>query len=329
MAQDLEAVLARGLGALLGQAVGDALGTTVEFQPSSAIRQRFPDGLREIQGGGPFHLLPGQVTDDTELALALARSLARKGAYDEEDVAVGYLAWYRSGPFDVGRATWQAFSGPVGAGESVARQVEARANPKTEANGSLMRSSPLGIFGWRLEAGPLAEAAARDSRLSHPNPVCQAACVVFTRAIAYAVGEGGTPEAVYRHALEFARSDPRAAAVVDSLEAAAREPPGDFESKQGWVRVAFQNAFHRLLHARDPEEGIVATVMCGGDTDTNGSIAGALLGSVHGVGAIPGPWREAVLGCRSRRPTDYHCADLPRLAERLCFPGEPAVGQRT
>ncbi|MGI5863844.1 MAG: ADP-ribosylglycohydrolase family protein [Myxococcales bacterium] len=67
---DSMAVFDRALGALLGQAAGDALGTTVEFESRQAIARRYPQGLREIVGGGPFGLKPGQITDDTELALA-------------------------------------------------------------------------------------------------------------------------------------------------------------------------------------------------------------------------------------------------------------------
>src|SRR5262245_47739854 len=95
-----EGVLHRALGALLGQATGDALGTTLEFESGSRIRARYPDGLREIVGGGPFGVKPGQITDDTELALALARSLAEVHTWDADRVAARYLGWYRSGPFD-------------------------------------------------------------------------------------------------------------------------------------------------------------------------------------------------------------------------------------
>ncbi len=233
----------RGLGALLGQAAGDALGTTVEFKSAAAIQKMYPKGLRAIVGGGPFEVAAGQVTDDTELALALARSLAEKGRYDADHVASRYLAWYRSGPFDVGNATRQAFGGEVREGRGVAEQVEARGSKTTQANGSLMRISPLGVFGWDLDARELAKLAAQDSRLSHPDPVCQAACVVFTHAIAHAVRTGATALAVYEDALAFARKEPLASPIVDTLERARTEVPADFSEKMGWVRIAFQNAF--------------------------------------------------------------------------------------
>jgi ADP-ribosylglycohydrolase len=315
---DKKAIQERGFGALLGQAAGDALGTTVEFKSASAIRRMYRQALKAIVGGGPFGVAAGQITDDTELALALARSLAEKGAYDADHVASRYLAWYRSGPFDVGNATRQAFGGEVRKGRGFAEQVEARASKSTQANGSLMRISPLGVFGWDLDPSELAKLAAQNSRLSHPDPVCQATCVVFTHAIAFAVRTGKSAQDVYEDALAFAKKEPLAATVVDSLESARDEVPADFSEKMGWVRVAFQNAFYQLLHARTLEDGIVDTVMRGGDTDTNGCIAGALLGAVHGASAVPQQWRDQVLGCKTRRPSDYWCCDLEEVARKLC-----------
>jgi ADP-ribosyl-[dinitrogen reductase] hydrolase len=192
-----ERELNRGRGAWLGQIVGDALGTTLEFRPAGSIEREYPNGLREIVGGGPFRVLPGQVTDDTELALALARSIIEHGGYDADRVAYAYLAWYRSGPFDVGGTTSQAFGGAVEPGRAVAEQLTRRANRKSESNGSLMRASPLGIYGWKLPEIELAYLAATDSSLSHPAAACVAACVVHTYAIGYAIRTGHKPIAVY------------------------------------------------------------------------------------------------------------------------------------
>jgi hypothetical protein len=92
------------------------------------------------------------------------------------------------------------------------------------------------------------------------------------------------------------------------------------------VLVAFQNAFHQLLHAPTLEEGIVRSVMAGGDTDTNAAIAGALLGAVHGREAVPLQWRSMILSChpieglpgiRRPRPRCVWPVDAMALAERL------------
>jgi hypothetical protein len=99
---------------------------------------------------------------------------------------------------------------------------------------------------------------------------------------------------------------------------------------QGWVLIALQNAFYRLLHAPDAAEGIVATVMRGGDTDTNAAIAGALVGAVHGRESLPQSWRNLVLSCRPvagaagvrrPRPAPFWPTDALELAERLLILG--------
>ncbi len=324
---DTTAVLDRALGALLGQAAGDALGTTVEFRSRQAIAERYPRGLREIVGGGPFSVEPGQVTDDTELALALARSLAGRGRYDPDEVAAGYVRWLRSDPFDIGGTTRCAFSaGICSSSSALAAVLESAANPSSQANGSLMRISPLGVFGWRLGARELATLAARDSRLSHPHPLCQAACAVFACAVGFAVRTGASATEVYGEALRIAREEPLAAPALTALESAAEAAPADFQAKMGWVRIALQNAFHQLLRSKSLEEAVVATVAPGGDTDTNACIAGALAGAVHGARAIPERWSERVLSCRTARPPEYWCVDLPELARRLCSPAPADVG---
>jgi ADP-ribosylglycohydrolase len=118
--------------------------------------------------------------------------------------------------------------------------------------------------------------------------------------------------------------------VLSALEAARRGPPDDFSRQQGWVLIALRNAFYRLLHAPSFEEGVVGTVMAGGDTDTNAAIAGALLGAVHGREAEPAQWRRAVLSCRPLalagalrpRPMEYWPVDALALAERLLLAGK-------
>ena len=141
---------ARARGCLLGQLTGDALGTTVEFSKAAAIARRYPDGLRDIVGGGPFNVLPGQVTDDSELALSLARALAAHGA-DFDAIARSYVEWCWSDPFDIGGTTLNAFHFARGTAideRTVATNAaDYNGHPSRQANGSLMRVSPLGIFG--------------------------------------------------------------------------------------------------------------------------------------------------------------------------------------
>jgi ADP-ribosylglycohydrolase len=311
-------VLRRARGALLGQAIGDALGTTVEFESAAQIEERFPNGLRDLIGGGPFRLLPGQVTDDTELALALARSLAEKENYDDDAVATAYSQWYRSGPFDIGSTTARAFGGRGGA-----EQMRARASQDSQANGSLMRQSPLGVFGWRLDADALAVLSCRDSTLSHPHVACQESCVAFTHAIAFAIRTGAGPAEVYEETTRFmdGRVTASQSGVLKAITDARQDPPEDFYHQMGWVLTALQNAFFRLLHSASPEGVLVETVTEGGDSDTNACIAGALVGAVRGETGIPARWISTLLACKSPRPLTYSCHDLRELADKLLRAG--------
>jgi ADP-ribosylglycohydrolase/fructose-1,6-bisphosphatase/inositol monophosphatase family enzyme len=316
--------LARAQGCLLGQLAGDNLGALVEFANESAIRRNHPDGPRRLVDGGVWNILAGQPTDDSEMALALARSIVARGRFEREAALEAYRAWLRSSPFDVG--------GTVGAA------LRDHPNPGSQANGSVMRAAPLGIHAHALLPALAAELARQDSSLTHPHPACGDAAAAFVVAVAHAVREGDGPEGAWRAAFDWATGKGAVRLVVEALEAARLAPPVCDGESQGWVKVALQNAFHELLHAPSLEEGVVTTVRRGGDTDTNAAIAGALLGAVHGREAVPAQWRSMLLSCRplppraSRvRPRVYWPVDVLEIAERLLLSGtpvpEPAQGE--
>jgi ADP-ribosylglycohydrolase len=327
-------LLRRAQGCLLGQLAGDALGSLVEFESPQTIAAKYPSGVRELIDGGTFGTIAGQPTDDSELALMLARSIVAAGRYDPEFCARAYGYWFRSRPFDVGETTRRALEPSLAAlhTDPLADLIRTAADQRSQSNGSLMRMSPLGIFGFALHSDLLADLARVDSCLTHPNPICQEACAVYVVAVAHAVASGESPQQVYRFAVDWARRAGREESVLEALLAAEREPPAEFTRNQGWALVAFQNAFYRLLHAPDAAEGIVATVACGGDTDTNAAIAGALLGAVHGRESLPQSWRNLILSCRPvhgapgvrrPRPPAFWPVDALELAERLLLAGTP------
>ena len=308
------ALLARAQGALLGQVAGDSLGALVEFEKSAEIAAREPDGPRRLVDGGRWRLLAGQPTDDSEMALALARAIVEADAFEREAVLDAYRGWLRTSPFDVG--------------ETVGAALRGRPNPASQANGSLMRASPLGVYAHALEPRLAAGLARQDASLTHPNPVCGDATAAFVVALAHAVRFGDGAEAAYRAAAEWAEAEGVALLVREALEAARHEPPVCDQGSEGWVKIALQNAFFELLHAPSPEAGVVATVRRGGDTDTNAAVAGALLGAVHGRDALPAQWRSMVLSCRpleprAERPRPPSCwpVDVYEIAERLLLAG--------
>jgi len=297
--------LARAQGVLLGQLVGDSLGSLVEFRDAASIRRRYPDGVRDLADGGSWDTIAGQPTDDSEMALALARALVAAGGFDLVAVRTAYRAWFESDPFDIGTTTRAGIAGTP--------------NAKSEANGALMRVSPIGI--WAAGDPLRAAAAAReDAALTHPNPLCVSASAAYAAAIAVGVA-GGEVSAM----LDAARAQALGSIREAIDNGAAGASPADFQRHQGWVCVALQNAFFRLVHAPTLEAGLIDTVGEGGDTDTNAAIAGALLGAFHGRAAFPSRWVLPVLACRALaeagakkiRPELYWPDDALELAEAL------------
>lgn len=301
--------LDRALGCLLGQVIGDSLGSVVEFRSAAAIRGKYPTGLRDLEDSPVWHTLAGQATDDSELALTLARSIVGRGGYDAADALAAYRDWAASGPFDIGRATTAALVG-------------GRPDDQTQANGSLMRVAPIGV--WAPDAATAAHAAAADSALSHPHPVCVASCAAFAAAIATALAGGDRAAmraAAHRHAGGIWP-------VEEAVDSPA--PPDTLDGDGiGWVLLALRNAFGHLNAGTGVEAAIIATVNAGGDTDTTGAICGALLGAADGRAALPARWVLPVLTCRPLpalqarrpRPARYWADDLLDLTEALLLCG--------
>jgi ADP-ribosyl-[dinitrogen reductase] hydrolase len=305
-------IIYRAQGCLLGQLAGDALGSLVEFRGPEDIRRQYPKGVRELADGGTYNTIAGQPTDDSEMALMLARMLVDQGTYSAEAARKAYIYWLNSGPFDCG--------------STIAAGLRGRPNPDSQANGAMMRISPLGIFGVNHDLAQVANWARRDAALTHPHPVCQQANALYAMAIAHAIRTGTGPQDIYQRILAWADEMKVDGALLEATKGAATAPPVDYVHHQGWVLIAFRNALWQLLHAPNLEEGMVDTIMRGGDTDTNGAICGALLGAVYGREAIPDQWVMSVLSCRPTaelprirhpRPEVFWPVDALELAERL------------
>ncbi len=302
----------RAQGCLLGQLAGDSLGALVEFHSADDISSIYPNGVRELVDGGVWNTIAGQPTDDSEMALLLARMLVKNGRYDPVSAMNEYRYWISTDPFDCGMTIRSSLSG--------------HPNPDSQANGAMMRISPLGIFGANYELNVVAEWAQLDASLTHPNSVCKHANALYSMAIANAVESGTYPKQLYKNVKRWAsemNAEPSLLAVIDRAPVA---PPENYTHLSGWVLIAFHNALYQLLHAMNLEKGVIDTVMRGGDTDTNAAICGALLGSVYGYDAIPEQWANALLNCRPQkedprvmhpRPECFWPVDAIELAERL------------
>lgn len=345
-----EARLLRAEGALAGLLAGDALGSQCEFLSAYVIGMNHPEGgPREMEPSTVWNTLAGQPTDDGEMALALARSIAANSRYAPADAARAYGEWLRSSPFDVGNTIRKSTTAAMRAltdrdPATPLRNARASADKNSQANGALMRVAPLGIAMWPRSASDIMLAAGNDCRITHPHPVCVAANMAYTVCVARAVRGDLSPAELHglaQRVLEY-EIVPKAGRgpVMEVVRKAEESLPDCGGEGQGWVLKAMQCAFHELLHAgrrtqpdgdgpaffSPVESAIVTVVRRGGDTDTNAAICGALLGAVYGVNAIPSRWRETMAECRPEpgkrdvrrsRPPEYWPTDAGPLARTL------------
>jgi ADP-ribosylglycohydrolase len=323
------AQLDRACGVLLGTAAGDALGAAYEFGPP-----RGPELEVAMVGGGGFGWEPGEWTDDTSMALAIAE-VAATGAdlRDEESLDAVARRWHEWSQHakDVGVQTRSVLSraGRHGVSAQTARTESAALHQRTgrsAGNGSLMRTAPVALAHLDDEAG-VVEAARAVSELTHYDPEAGDACVLWCCAIRHAVLTGVLD---VRHGLQHIDADRRDlwARRLDSAEASQ---PSDFRNN-GWVVEALQGAWSAIATTRvpqdDPANGVFrvdrlrlaldGAVRGGGDTDTVAAIAGGLLGAAYGASAVPAEWRRALHGWPGIRTRD-----LVALATRIVKADKP------
>jgi ADP-ribosylglycohydrolase len=306
----------RALGALIGASIGDAIGSFLEFQHDYAYSSNpvlpTPERVREalrMPGNGPPHFLAsGQVTDDQELALALASVLKGhdpRAGLPREDVWKVFHAWIESGPFDVGVSTRAAFE--------PSRRTNARVNPKNESNGDLMRIAPLAVWAAKLSDADIAKIVDAETMLSHSSTTARIASATYAISLASLVrGEG--PAAARRRALEFLKtvSNPVTARKIRGWIVAEHDPSDENAMRSaGWLKHGFRLAFFHLKRGSTFRSGIRHTLLVGGDTDTNACIVGAFLGARDGFSKLPPLWKRRVLTAntnhgRHPRPLLYH-----------------------
>lgn len=260
----------RALGAYLGFAVGDALGATVEFMTASEIADRY--GVHDrIIGGGWLRLAPGAVTDDTEMALALGRSLIRYGGLDLHDLCEEFAVWLKKGPVDVGNTCRRGIRRYLTEGSVAGPFFEGDAG-----NGAAMRVLPLALA--TLGRPDTAAAWCRDQcHITHHHPLSDAAALTLVRMV---------------HALLAGEGRPAVRGLADALVAEHRV--FRFEPYRGlstaYVVDTLQTVLHFYFRTGSFFDCVVATVNRGGDADTTGAFAGMLAGATYGVAAIPSRW---------------------------------------
>ncbi|HEV8087780.1 MAG TPA: ADP-ribosylglycohydrolase family protein [Actinomycetota bacterium] len=274
----------RVLGSILGLAIGDALGAPFEFRRRTQVA--FPLPAFELPWMG---LPPGTWTDDTAMAMNLWRSLIEHGgALDLDDVLQRHLAWVASDPPDVGVQTRLALQEAATGTPEGARAVFERRGPEVSAgNGSVMYCAPLGVVRARHPELLIEEAPAL-SRLTHWDGRCRTACLGVTQTVA-ALVRGEAPDAAVLNSLAVL-SDREGGEELEFLVGEAGRSRQIDGPDQGFTLFTAGIALQVAGEERGFEDGLRYVVGLGGDTDTNAAVAGALLGALHGVSAIPPAW---------------------------------------
>lgn len=291
-------MLDRQRGSLIGLAVGDALGAAVEF--------RRPGSFEPVTGyraGGPHRLKPGEWTDDTSMALALADSIGHAG-WDLNDQARRYVEWWQDGKYSVTGCCFDIGSTTQTALQSFTDGRDARTlgdrSERASGNGSIMRLAPVPIRFAALfpdDVGELARLADESSLPTHASPQCRSACRYLAVVIAALIrGEERrqvlSPD--WRPLQKLKEIDPLHPLIAEVAEGSFRKKQPPEIRGSGWVVQSLEAALWAFHDARSFEEAVLKAVNLGDDADTTGAVCGQLAGAFWGESGIPDTLRRGL-----------------------------------
>ncbi len=278
-------VLSRFRGCLLGLAVGDAVGTTVEFQPRGSF-----EPLTDMVGGGPFHLQPGQWTDDTSMALCLATSLVECNSFDPVDQMERYCRWASEGYlsstgtcFDIGNTIASSLQSFLRTGDPFAGPTD----PQSAGAGYIMRLAPVPMF-YCLDPDTAEQHAADSARTTHGVTECLDACRLLARILCRALqGDSKT---------EILSGDSSSFVGADDILSIAR---GEYQEKSeadirgtGHVVASLEAALWSFSRTSTFRDAILMAANLGDDADTTAAVCGQVAGAYYGASGIPISWLE-------------------------------------
>lgn len=279
-------------GTLVGLAVGDALGTTLEFCKPESVSP-----IKDIVGGGPFNLKPGQWTDDTSMALCLAESLIQSNGFEPVDQLERYLKWYKEGYlsstgtcFDIGNTTKVALekfqktrNGFCGS--------ELREN---SGNGSIMRLAPVPLY-YSMDIASAIKMSGESSKTTHGSILCIDACRLLGGIIAGCLVGYHKKQVLSEKYLEnFWKNHPLCPEIDEiRLGSYKKKNPPEIEGS-GYVVKSLEAALWAFNKSKNFEDGCLLAVNLGNDADTTGAVYGQIAGSYYGYDKIPKKWIEKI-----------------------------------
>ena len=271
-------------GTLIGVACGDALGGPLET--ISKHPRKVPKNVRKMIRGGWLKLKLGQITDDTEMTLCIARSIAQNKKFDAKDIARRFVEWF--------------YDSPIGAGGTTKTAIELlkQGTPWSEAgynnigllslgNGSVMRCSPVALLDYK-NSKKLFKHSYEQSIITHPNPHCTFSAIFYNTIIANIL-LGDNKEKAYIDALKTIEHEPTL------LKRYTNIPNANPNAPTGEVKNTIEAAIYSFLTTNTFEDAIIRAVNLGGDADTVGAVTGAIAGAYYGEPAIPLHWKEKLI----------------------------------
>ncbi|HJV67396.1 MAG TPA: ADP-ribosyl-[dinitrogen reductase] hydrolase [Geomonas sp.] len=284
-----EDILSRARGAFLGLAIGDALGAPAEFMTRGEIETKY-GVLKEMVGGGWLRLKPGQVTDDTDMSLCIARAISKADGWSLTAVADSFASWLRSKPIDVGDTCRRGIRNYMLKGT-----LETPPNEWDGGNGAAMRNLPVALY--TLGSDQLLEQCTlQQAHITHNQALSDAASIYLGKLLHMALS--GRSQLQMRREAEM---------LIERYPTFVFDPYKGLAT--GYVVDTMQTVFHCFFRARSFEWCVIDTVNQGGDADTTGAIAGALAGAYFGEENIPTRWLKKL--------DKKLVAELRELAERL------------
>jgi ADP-ribosylglycohydrolase len=272
-------------GCLLGLAVGDALGTTLEFKPPGSF-----EPIDDMVGGGPFNLVPGEWTDDTSMALCLAESLVSCQGMDLADQMQRYRRWYREGYlsstgicFDIGNTVRSALHRFEQTGDPISGSTD----PYSAGNGSIMRLAPVAMFFVKDRQASIKNSA-KSSLTTHGTRTAVDACRYFGSLVTGALNGIGKDTLLSE---EYFSDDEHLAREIAEIARGSfkeKEPPEIMGT--GYVVKSLEAALWAFNRSDSFESGCLMAVNLGDDADTTGAVYGQIAGAYYGEARLPENW---------------------------------------
>ena len=270
----------RKLGILIGLAVGDSVGTTVEFMKRGTF-----EPVTDMIGGGPFNLKAGQWTDDTSMALCLAESIIEDG-FDPYSQVSKYVKWWKHGHlsstgecFDIGFTTRLALSEFAECGDPFSGDEGSH----SAGNGGLMRIAPV-IMAYHNHAN-FNNFIRLSTMTTHPNAVCLDASALFCSMVVRAMENDDKDAILFNHDVALSTNEIKEISTCDFLKMSYEELSGS-----GYVVESLKTALWCFYHSDSFEDAILKAVNVGDDADTVAAICGQISGAYYGLAGIPTKW---------------------------------------